>query len=155
FPPPEIGLLTGVPAFIGRAAQGPVDGQGAAVPQMLTLWPQFAEYFGAPPADGYLADAVRGFFANGGGPCYVLRLDEALNAPAALSQALERLESLETVDLVCAPDIMRPPQPGAPPAAGEVQRMQFAVLEHCERQGNRLALLDALPNITAGEVLVQ
>src|SRR3954467_15341072 len=91
FPPPEIGLLTGVPAFIGWAEQGPVDRQGNPVPQMLTLWPQFAQYFGAPPAEGYLADAVRGFFANGGGLCYVLRLNEALNALAALSQALERL----------------------------------------------------------------
>ncbi|MGD9101253.1 MAG: phage tail sheath family protein, partial [Anaerolineae bacterium] len=45
-PPAE--LLTGVPAFLGFTAQVPQDEGGDEKfnePQMLTLWPQFEEYF--------------------------------------------------------------------------------------------------------------
>jgi len=155
FPPPEIGLLTGVPAFIGYATQGPVDAEQQPTPQVLTLSPQFTQYFGVPQTNSYLSDVVRGFFANGGGLCYVLRLRENVDALPALNQALERLESLESIDLVCAPDIMRPLQAGAPPVASDAQQMQLALLNHCERLGNRIALLDALPNLTTGEIVTQ
>lgn len=150
FPAPAVELLTGVPAFIGFAVQGPAN-----TPQRLTVWAQFENAFGPPLPDGYLASAVRGFFENGGSVCYVVRLNQAVNPIVALTQALVALEPLDTIDLVCAPDIMRSPRPGVRPAETDVRTMQLAVLTHCEKQGDRLAILDPLLNATVDEVFKQ
>lgn len=150
FPAPAVELLTGVPALLGCTTNGPVE-----TPQRLTIWPQFAEIFGPALPDGYLAAAVRGFFENGGSVCYVVRLDQTANPVVALNQALAALEPWDTIDLVCAPDIMRSPQTGGRPPETDVRLMQLALLTHCEQQGDRLAILDALPNATVDEVLIQ
>ena len=155
-------LLTGVPAFLGFAAAGPSE-----TPRALTLAPEFETEFGPPPDGGYLAAAVRGFFANGGRLCYVVRLAETGTPEEALDRVLgsrEPLASLATVDLICAPDIMRDlalflqRQPGERPPAAIVeatQRMQAAVLQHCDDRGDRFALLDALPRAGTEGVLGQ
>jgi phage tail sheath protein FI len=149
FPEAAAALQTGVPAFLGFTRQVAQDAQGNAqfnVPQRLTLWPQFVQNFGAPLADGYLGDAVRGFFENGGHHCYVVPLDPALPVAAALQAGLAALTALDTVDLVCAPDLMRLRQPGnQPPDPDEVRALQTALLQHCDTVGDRLAILDALP----------
>src|SRR5258706_15415033 len=97
FPPPAQSLLTGVPAFLGYAGQGPVGD-----PQPLTLWPQFQALFGAPRADGFLAYAVRGFFENGGLRCYLGRLDDGPPPPAGPPARL------------AGPPAARPRGPGRP-----------------------------------------
>jgi phage tail sheath protein FI len=146
FPAPAPELRTGVPALLGFAKQGPVN-----QPQMLTLWPQFEQRFGAPLTNGYLYYAVRGFFENGGLLCYVVRLTDNVGAVEALRNGLEALAPLNAVDLICAPDIMRPRQQGLDtnewlsPSPDEVQSMQTAVLDHCTTLGDRFAILDALP----------
>ena len=150
FPAPPFTLLTGVPAFLGLASQGPLG-----APQRLTLWSQFEELFGPPRADGYLAYAVRGFFENGGIVCHVVRLGETDPPLASLVEGLAALEPIDAIDLVCAPDIMRSPPLGGEPDKDAVREMQFAVLDHCERQGDRLALLDAWPHATPADVLRQ
>jgi phage tail sheath protein FI len=139
FPAPVPGFVTGVPVFLGYAGTGPYE------PQMLTLWPQFAARFGPPLADGYLADAVRGFFENDGMHCHVLRLDDR-SAPAdALRQGLAALDHLEDVDLVAAPDIMRTEHPSVDPDPAATAALQRGVLDHCRRRRDRFALLDADP----------
>jgi hypothetical protein len=135
-----------VPAILGYARA--IDPAADAI-QLLTLSSQFAERF--LPLDGsYLADAVRGFFDNGGRRCYAVRLDpENQDRVAALRAGLERLRDLDQIDLVCAPDIMRP-APGAAVDPGQVQLMQLALLEHCDTLGDRFAILDA-PTDPAGQ----
>ena len=151
FPALGTQLRTGVPAFLGVAVEGPINS-----PQALTLQPQFAQHYGAPLPHGYLAAAVRGFFENNGSLCYVVRLNQAADAITALRQGLEALEPLDGIDLVCAPDIMRPRQPeNLPPDQGEVQTMQAAVLDHCDRLGDRFAILDALPGASLEGVVQQ
>lgn len=59
---------TGIAGFVGLAARGPLD-----EPVRLGGWNEFVEVFGASN-DSYLARAVEGFFANGGGSCYVVRV---------------------------------------------------------------------------------
>ena len=140
FPTPPPGLLTGVPAFLGFANQGPIN-----QPQRLTLWPQFEEIFGMPLEDGYLAAAVRGFFANGGALCYVVRLQEeaisdALGSGNDSKGGLGVLSDLDTIDLVCAPDLMR-----GRPELDPLVRMQQAILRHCDQLGDRFAILDPRP----------
>ena len=132
-------LRTGVPAFLGRAAYG-----RANAPQALTLWPQFEQQFGGP-SDGYLWYAVRGFFQNGGRLCYVLPLEDA--SVPALQQGLNALGSLDTIDLVCAPDLAADPA-----QAGLLQRL---VLDHCAAAGDRFAILDAWPGASIDGVLRQ
>jgi len=113
----------------------------AADAARLTLWPAFTRRFGQAASGGYLAHAVRGFFANGGSACYVLRLDHRLGPEETLREALAALEQIDDVDLVCAPDVARPP-------LGDVAAMQNAVLQHCDRLGDRFAVLDAPPSGT-------
>ena len=127
-PSPPSEFRTGIPVFLGLASVN----QGNHEPKKLTLALQFEQYF--RDAHGYLADAVRGFFANGGRVCYAIAL--ANNDLNTLQAALETSEILEDIDLVCAPDLVL--------AAAELrERMQTAVLEHCDRMGDRFAILDA------------
>lgn len=129
-PAPEAQLLTGVPIFFGLAG----DQEKVYFPQRLTLLDQFEQFFSSQK-DGYLGDTVRGFFENGGRLCYVMPLpDHTLNA---LKRGLEASEIVENIDLVCAPDIMK----------GDTQdilEMQREILSHCEKMGDRFAILDAV-----------
>ena len=130
-PSPVTELLTGVPIFFGLAD----DNQKVDYcPRRLTLLGQFEQFFSSKQ-DGYLGDAVRGFFENGGRLCYVMPLPD--NTLDALKKGLEASEIVENIDLVCAPDIMK----------GDTQdilEMQREILSHCEKMGDRFAILDAV-----------
>lgn len=65
---PIEGVGTAVAAFVGFAPQGPFH-----EPTLVTNWNQYVENFGGFD-DGYLAHAVYGYFANGGGSAYVVRI---------------------------------------------------------------------------------
>jgi uncharacterized protein len=72
---PIAGVGTSTGAFVGIAEKG--------VPHkaiLVTNWGQFVKEFGSFTANGYLAYAVYGFFAEGGTSCYVVR---AANTDAA------------------------------------------------------------------------
>jgi hypothetical protein len=142
FPTLPAELRTGVPAFLGLAEKGPVDEQNKPLPQMLTHWPEFEKHFGKPLPNSYLAYAVRGFFANDGRLCYVIRL-EGLGGEA-LDKGLAALAPLDTIDLVCAPDIMTNP--------AQALELQQKVLDHCEHAGDRFAILDSLPRAKEDKV---
>jgi len=83
---PIEGVGTAVAAFVGLAPGGPVN-----KPMRVVNWTQFAKLYGDPaePANGpyveggYLGHAVRGFFENGGTICWVVRIGDAGDAPAA------------------------------------------------------------------------
>ena len=152
-PEERAALPTGVPAFLGYGTLLPTGGPIPA----LTRWAQFESTFGAARTDGYLATAVRGFFDNEGTLCYVVPLDETVDASTALARALVTLETLEDADLVCAPDIMRPVLPQVKPEDLPLVRgqMQAAVLAHCESRGDRMAILDSMPAADTSGVLAQ
>ncbi len=163
FPTAAEGLRTGVPAFLGLAERD----TPASAPQLLTLWPEFERFFGRALPNGYLADSVRGFFENGGRACYVLALDggkAGVEQPIPerereLAAGLEKLAALDMVDLVSAPDIVQARRLGqvgsAPPELEDVRRLQNIVLEHCNKQGDRFAILDAVPGVTMEHVREQ
>lgn len=139
-PAPAPELITGVPAFLGVTNKNATN-KGVAVnqPKLLKLWPQFEQFFGQQSSENgkYLAHAVRGFFENGGRLCYVVFLEDA--KLEALGKGLAAIEALDTIDLVCAPDIMQSSE-------SEQVEMQKLVLEHCDQMGDRFAILDSLPN---------
>ncbi len=79
---------TSVAAFVGITAEAsekvtdPITGArrpilpAALLNQaiLVTNWRQYTEYFGEFIDGAYLPDAVYGYFANGGGPCYIVSL---------------------------------------------------------------------------------
>ncbi|MEB3360463.1 MAG: phage tail sheath subtilisin-like domain-containing protein [Synechococcales bacterium] len=147
---PERGLVTGVPVFLGLAQPSslqnvPLSANPLPGPKMLTLWTQFGQYFNPLPKS-YLARAVRGFFENGGRCCYVLPLRE--NTLAELQAGLQVVEVLDRVDLICAPDVVQ----NSPEEAIE---MQAAILEHCDRMGDRFAILDVFSGTDLGAIAHQ
>src|SRR5687768_5024689 len=66
---PIEGVGTAVAAFVGLAARGPTN-----APTLITTWAQFVNIFGDFIEGSYLAHAVYGYFLNGGGACYVVRV---------------------------------------------------------------------------------
>jgi hypothetical protein len=107
---------------------------------------EYSAFFRDTPAESYLADAVKGFFDNGGVSCYIVHADACLNLKDALTQALDALSTLTDLDLVAVPDAMTLPEEAC-------LSVQQAALAHCSAQGNRFAILDSLPGASAEWVL--
>jgi phage tail sheath protein FI len=100
----------------------------AGEPQLVTSWESFKNMFGDIQAGNLvLAHAVYGFFNNGGTRCWVTRAG-TLTADAA-GDALDGFAAIDEIALVAVP--------GAVDAA-----TQQAVVDHCERVGDRFAILD-------------
>ncbi|MCJ7624774.1 MAG: phage tail sheath subtilisin-like domain-containing protein [Anaerolineaceae bacterium] len=89
---------TSMAAFIGITAEASVKAFDPATNErvevesrlnkatLVTSWTQFADIFGDFISGAYLPDAVYGYFANGGGACYVTSL-QALNEGGDLKTA--------------------------------------------------------------------
>ncbi|MCB9736276.1 MAG: phage tail sheath family protein [Deltaproteobacteria bacterium] len=60
---------TGIPGFVGVTLRGPTN-----TPVRITSEAHFLDVYGHLEEGGYLFDAIRGFFQNGGEYCYVLRI---------------------------------------------------------------------------------
>jgi Bacteriophage tail sheath protein len=74
-------VRTDIAGFLGFAERGPLpddyptsDFDAALVALKITSWKEFQARFGGFRRYGYLAYAVRAFFANGGDTCYVVRV---------------------------------------------------------------------------------
>ena len=66
---PIEGVGTAVAAFVGFAEKGDFN-----TPVLVTNWSQFRNTFGDFMPGSYLAHAVYGYFNNGGGSAYVVRI---------------------------------------------------------------------------------
>lgn len=66
---PIEGVGTAVAAFVGFAEKGPVN-----EPVLVTNWTQYVETFGQFVDGAVLAHSVYGYFLNGGGTAYVIRV---------------------------------------------------------------------------------
>lgn len=115
---PIEGVETSVAALVGETKHGPLR------PKYVTSHSDYERHFGT--GDSYLADAVRGFFGNGGKRALICRL----RSPPDLSRTLALLErrAFRDVALVAAPGLVEP---------GQIA----AVIDHCETH-RRFAVLD-------------
>lgn len=92
---------------------------------------------------------------------YVLKAPAATTLPQVQSShltgdvtersGLEGLEIADDVTMVCCPDLMSAYQAKLIDRDG-VKSVQTAIINHCERMGDRIAILDPLPDLTPQEV---
>ena len=68
----------------------------------------------------------------------------------AQRSGLGGLEAIDQVTMVCAPDVMSAFENGLLDRKG-VQAVQLAMIAHCERMGDRVAIIDPLPEMNAQE----
>ena len=64
---------------------------------------------------------------------------------------MEGLQIAEDVTMVCCPDLMSAYQAGAIDRDG-VKTVQLAMINHCEQMGDRMAIIDPLPDLSPQEV---
>ena len=141
---------TAVAAFIGRTAKGPL------APTRIRSCSEFTGQFGGGVARGMMAEAVAGFFDNGGTTAYVLRVgaDTPDDVPLPRDEyvdATARLRMVEDVTIVCGPDIWTDLDRGGDHELA--QQAHRILIAHCEDQGDRIAVLDAPPGLDAQQVL--
>jgi hypothetical protein len=79
---PISGVGTAIAAFVGFAEQGPIN-----EPTLVTNWTQYTAAFGEITEGFAMAKAVYGYFNNGGGRAYIVRLpyggSDGTSAPMA------------------------------------------------------------------------
>lgn len=150
FSEPKQGEIpTGVPVFLGYVENPPDNSVQTQTPIVLEKWLDFENKFYSAKKQGYLADAVRGFFENEGRQCVVVALDQLLTPVQALRKGLEVVEAWDTIDLVCAPDIVNEKN------EQDIYQMQIDILEHCERMGDRFAILDSVFESEVADMITQ
>lgn len=71
---PIEGVGTAVAAFVGLTARAPADDPTDHTPRLVTNWSEYTRLYGAFADGALLPHAVYGYFANGGGSCYVVRV---------------------------------------------------------------------------------
>lgn len=156
-------LPTGVPVFIGlleQTAPVPADTPQDAASYGPVVLHHKTEFLGGAP--WYLADAINGFFDNGGDYCYVVAIkvdstddpagpgsrviDDPIAAKDRMKNALALTVALDDVDLVAIPDAQALVTNEGALLVLDVQRK---MIDHCSTIGTRVAVLDALRNRTA------
>ena len=78
---PIEGVGTAIAAFVGVAGEGPFN-----EPTLVTNWSQYTSTFGDLVPGSFLGQSVYGYFNNGGGACYVVRIGQDGGAPAARAE---------------------------------------------------------------------
>ncbi|WP_375425727.1 phage tail sheath family protein [uncultured Friedmanniella sp.] len=93
---PLAGVGTAVAAFVGLAETGPFNR-----PTLVSNWTQFSTAFGGFVTGSYLAQAVYGYFMNGGGNCYIVRIgqDPGPSGPAPRSARARELAAAPTAQI--------------------------------------------------------
>jgi uncharacterized protein len=152
--PPIEALGTSTPAFLGVA---PLDNAPVNEAIAVDSWSQFQKYFmfgadkfadaissGAAPTVSTtpLAQAVKGFFENGGSRCYCINLgpDGSLQGSGgARRQGIDLIEELDEVSTVCAPGFSD-------------ARSYQALVGFCDRT-NRMAICDAPEDVASTDQL--
>jgi len=164
---PIAGVGTSTAGFVGLVPDDvsmPVFRDGtvytvapAGEPQLVTNFTEFTTRFGevAAQVDAHsvLGHAVRGYFLNGGTRLWVTRVASLVAGPSSdpIDAALEAMETVDEIALVAAP--IKPP---ADVDAIRIKAIQEKLLDHCERLGDRFAILDSaeeVATVTAEAIL--
>lgn len=142
-----IGMVTGdvdmpdlpAPVTVAGVVKTKYDLADAGTPVLLTSFNQFVTKFGnvqgatpmaaTPVKDNrILAQAVYGFFQNGGTRCYVARSAAALDK-AAIDAILKKFEAVNDISIVAAPGLID-------------KDLAQLLIDHCRKMKYRFAVLD-------------
>jgi phage tail sheath protein FI len=182
FPPSVAAVSTAVPAFVGHT-QITNDSTGQNLvnrPIRITSLLEFTELFGGPynpasytiqlgaapafnilnvtPADNrkyYLFDAIRHYFDNGGGPCYIVTVGNYAqdvvfgNDTTGLRGGLRSLEKEDEPTLLVIPDSVSLKDDGGNPDFVVNGNLHKAMLDQCSRLKDRFAILDVMEGYLA------
>ena len=157
FPDKVLEVATAVPAFIGytQRAQDGAGNLGGKPVRIANIF-EYQTFFGGEPGDAfnldtagggwtatasaprrYLYSALRLFFDNGGGACFIVSVGD-YQAPLAKADLLAGLAALDTAaepSMVVIPD-------AASLSPDDALAVQQQMLQHCARTKNRVAILD-------------
>jgi phage tail sheath protein FI len=126
---PIEGVGTSVAAFVGLAPGGPIN-----TPMRISNWTQFSKLYGDPenPDNGpfmegaYLAHAVYGYFLNGGGLCWIVRVGDDANGstpramlPASADKSVEAFRAVALEGVKDTVKVELTEEPGTPGAEGK------------------------------------
>jgi phage tail sheath protein FI len=141
-PRPIEAVGTSIAGFVGIA---PDAAKHLNEPQWFDNWTQFTKEFTSPgSASTSLSHAVFGFFQNGGGRCCVVNVgpDGSIVGDGQGRKGLEVLEESDEIAIVAAP--------------GYTDPLSYdALLSHCEKMKDRVAILDAPPQISQIDALTK
>jgi uncharacterized protein len=141
-PRPIEAVGTSVAGFVGAA---PDSAKHVNEPMWFDNWTQFIrEFVSAGNASTPLAHAVFGFFQNGGGRCCVVNVgaDNSIVGDGQGRKGLEVLEESDEIAIVAAPGYMD-------------AESYDALLSHCEKMKDRVAILDAPPLVSKIDALTK
>jgi phage tail sheath protein FI len=153
---PIAGVGTSTAGFVGIVADDVAmpalpSGSGnytltpALSPQPLNNWLDFEQKFGQIQAGNqYLAQAVYGFFNNGGTRCWVTRVASIDNA----SDAVDTFEPIDEIAIVAAP------MPPDTDQAKVLNPLQVKLISHCALLENRVAILDSARDVTNDNLVI-
>lgn len=170
-------VATAIPAFVGYTQMRELNGETLADyhPVRITSLLEYEEIFGLPFDENYnveLTDGSSGtevsfhasytpskyllhyaismYFANGGGPCYVISVGvydyDALAATTISKDALEA--GINAVAQEDEPTILLVPEISQLTVAGERTALNNLMLAQCNRLQDRFALMDVVPKVT-------
>lgn len=136
---PITGVGTSIAGFIGTiAAENAQANSGASaisVPEteikLITNFTEFKKFFGDfsnNPGQNTLAHGVYGFFRNGGTRCYVTWI----SGKEKIAGVLDSFEAIDEITIVAAP--------GNLDVGGDIK-------DHCQKMGDRIAILDSAETI--------
>ncbi|KQO96744.1 phage tail sheath family protein [Leifsonia sp. Leaf264] len=91
---PIEGVGTAVAAFIGLAPKGPENS-----PTLVSNWTQYVDLFGDLYPGSYLAYAVYGYFLNGGGNCFIVRIGTAAASAKGNKREPKAVAAAQTVTI--------------------------------------------------------
>jgi len=152
--PPIEAIGTSTPALLGVAPLATARVNEAIA---IDSWSQFQKYYvfgedrfaaavasGAPPdvTTTPLAQAVRGFFDNGGSRCYVINLGPTgalQGSGGGRRQGIDLVEEIDEVSMVCTPGF-------------HDARSYQALISFCDRT-NRMAICDAPEDVDNSDLL--
>jgi phage tail sheath protein FI len=129
--------------------------------QLITSWVEFVNKFGdVQTGNKILADAVYGFFNNGGTRCWVTRvtsLVEDTSVTPAVDQVEDALAEFEAIDEIAIVAVPVPTDVGAADDDANLARrvaIRGMVISHCENLQDRFAVLDGEETV-AGALVPQ
>jgi phage tail sheath protein FI len=114
----------------------------AGAPKLCTTFSDFKKFFGDFSGDkkhAYLAQAVYGFFNNGGSRCYVMRVTKEEELPTFLVN----FEAIDEIAMVAAPGLAQNDTVG--------KKTRTELIAHCQiRTQDRFAIFDSPEAVESG-----